>query len=858
MKFHLNESSLTYIGIYLLSFSTLLFEISLTRVFSIAQWYHFAFMVVSMALLGYGASGSFLMLFPSILKKDAHSVLSNGALLFSISSLVSYILTNIIAFDPVKIAWDPLQIVYIFIYYLLLSIPFFFSGMTISSAIYRFGGRVHRIYFSDLLGAGSGCLSALIIFFLLGASKAIAAAAISGILASAVFYAAKIPRPLLNNPSTILPLNKGRRRVGLFPYRLFLIIIPLSLIIFSPSFMEINISPYKGLPAALRYPDAEKIETRWDSFSRIDAVKSGAVRFAPGLSLKFQERLPEQIGLTIDGGSLNAITKFSGNREEMAFTDYLPSSISYYLTEHKDALIFDPRGGLDVLSAIYHNAQNIETIEFYPLINDIVKNDYGDFSGGIYGRSDVRAKIGDARAFIRASKKSYDIIQISPQDILAASSSGIYGLTEDYRFTVEAFKDYIGHIAENGVLSITLYLIPPPRHELRIIGMALKALKEIGVPTPENHISVIRTWGTITIIIKRSELSHSDIKKIKEFCKERHFDIEYYHGISSEETNIYNRFQEPLYFNLIMKIVDSQERERFLKDYLFDITPATDDRPFFHHFFKWDRIRDTYNIFGEKWQPFLEGGYIIPAVFIQALIASIIFIVLPIFFSNPFIPPLKKGGKGGFSFLLYFFFIGIGFMFAEISMIQVFILYLGHPVYSISTVLFTILISSGVGSYVSGKYLKGQGARGKGQGFKICLLVLCGVIVIYALFLPYILDNLPTPSFVKEGQGGIIWRQAISFILLFPMGFLMGMPFPTGIKILTSPSSPHSEGGDRGGWLIPWAWCVNGCSSVTSSILIILIALSFGFKTALILSAAAYACAFFIFSLISHNSRLYL
>ncbi|MBI3813935.1 MAG: hypothetical protein HY279_05645 [Nitrospinae bacterium] len=244
----LKEPSLIYIGIYLISFSTLLFEISLTRVFSIAQWYHFAFMVVSMALLGYGASGSFLMLFPSILKKDTYSVLSNGALFFSISSLLSYIITNHIAFDPVKIAWDPLQIIYLFIYYILLSIPFFFSGMTISLSLFRFSDRAHRIYFSDLLGAGSGCLSALIIFFLIGVSNAVAASAISGILASAVFYAAK-------------------RGQG-FPYRLFLITIPLSLIIFSPSFMEINISSYKGLPAALRYPDAEKIETRWDSLQR--------------------------------------------------------------------------------------------------------------------------------------------------------------------------------------------------------------------------------------------------------------------------------------------------------------------------------------------------------------------------------------------------------------------------------------------------------------------------------------------------------------------------------------------------------------------------------------------------------------
>src|SRR3989338_8738158 len=219
MKYLSRESNILYIGIYLTSLSTLLFEISLTRIFSIAQWYHFAFMVVSMALLGYGISGTFLMLFPSILKRDTYTLLSNYALLFAISSPLSYIISNQIAFDPIKVAWDSMQIIYILFYYILFSIPFFFSGMTISIAISKFTERVHRIYFSDLLGAGSGCLISLFIFFLFGASNAVAVASISGILASAFFYLKK----------------KG------VPYRFFLIAIPLSIIIFSPTFMEIAI-----------------------------------------------------------------------------------------------------------------------------------------------------------------------------------------------------------------------------------------------------------------------------------------------------------------------------------------------------------------------------------------------------------------------------------------------------------------------------------------------------------------------------------------------------------------------------------------------------------------------------------------
>ena len=805
------ESSLLYIGIYLTSFSTLLFEISLTRIFSIAQWYHFAFMVVSMALLGYSASGTFLMLFPSIFKKDTYYVLSISALLFAIFSPLSYIITNRIAFDPIKIAWDPMQIVYILIYYIIFSIPFFFSGMTISVAISRFSNIVHRIYFSDLIGAGSGCLLALLIFSLTGASNSVIISSISGILAS-----------------TIFSLQSLSHKKNSFPYRLILIVIPISIIIISPPFMEIAISPYKGLQTALRHPDAEIVKTEWDSISRVDVIKSGAVRFAPGLSLKFQGELPEQIGLTVDGGNLNAITKFSGNKDDIAFTDYLPSAIPYYLTKPDNILIFDPRGGLDILSAIYNGATNIESVEFYPLLTEIVKNDYREFSGGIYNKEKIGIKSGDGRTFIRQSKNRYDIIQISPGDAFASSSTGIYGLTEDYRFTVEAFRDYIEHLNENGILTITLYLLPPPRHELKVVSTAIKTLEEMGIISPEKHISVVRTWGTITIIIKKGELNSDDINKIKDFCKERHFDIEYYPGIKKEETNIYNRFQEPLYFNLLTKIFNPDERKNFFNNYIFDVTPVIDDRPFFHHFFKWNTIAETYNTFGRKWQPFFEGGYLIPVVFIQALVVSIVFIILPLLFLRKINLEIFK--MKDISFLLYFLLIGIGFMFAEISMIQQFILFLGHPVYSITTVLFTILISSGTGSYLSGRYFRDKGYEIIIRKFKFFLIILCGLIIIYSILLPYLFNRISFES--------IICRQTLSFILLFPLGFFMGIPFPTGIKLLERYNTK----------IIPWAWCINGCSSVVSSILVIIIALTFGFKTALILSAVAYSGGFLMLS----------
>src|SRR4030067_676964 len=419
-----------YAGISLISASALTLEIFLTRFFSVAQLHHFAFMVVSIALLGYGASGSFLMLFPSLLKKDSKSLLYTLSLLLSITILTAYTILNYLPFDMAKIAWDTSQFIYIIIYYILLSIPFFLAGMIISITISLNSKDVNKIYFFDLIGASIGCLLPLIIFPILGGEGSLLIAATMPIIASLLF--------------------RGLKLYKNFSIPLLLLSLIFVFFIIKPAFLEINMSQFKSLNVALKFPEARHIDTKWNIFSRIDAFESPFVRFAPGLSLRYQKSLPHQIGITIDGDSMTAITEHKGDILELNFIPYLPSSLPFYLTQNKNVLILKPAGGLDILTALYFKSQLITGVEINPLIHKFMKNEFKDFSGKIYERDNVRIAAGEGRGYLKKTSNKFDIILIPVLSGIPVSSGGFLGLAEGYQFTEEAVITYIQHLNKDG------------------------------------------------------------------------------------------------------------------------------------------------------------------------------------------------------------------------------------------------------------------------------------------------------------------------------------------------------------------------------------------------------------------------
>lgn len=792
-----------FVAIFLCSFSSLAYEITLTRIFSISLWYHFAFMIISIAMLGIGASGTLLSLFPKL--KNLSNI-GIYCFLLGVGISLSYLVSNQIPFDPVRLSWDKAQVLSIGLYYIILSIPFFFAGLVIATAFSSMSEKSSLLYGADLLGAGIGSMGILYFMSIQGPDTSVFILSSISLLASFMISGKKLRAASL-----------------------ILILLNLYILFFQPMFMNLRMSPYKSLQVALKYPGAEHLKTYLSPFSRIDTFKSPAVRFAPGLSLRYLDILPEQIGFSIDGGEVNAITA-TGDQKLLRFLEYLPSSLPYEIKNRNkspltppwqrgvggdfDVLILDPKGGLQALIAGHYGSKNIYKIESNPVLVKIIRNELKDFSGGIYTENTWS---GLGRSWLKPVQEKFDIIDIS---LMGSVPSGSFGISEDYRFTVEAFKEYIGHLKQDGLLSINLFILPPPRIELRLINTLIASMEELDIKDIEKQVAAIRSWGSICILVKRSPFTLHDREVIKEFSKDRRFDLIHYTGIREEETNIYVRMPSNDYSTAFKTLLNHATRTQFIHEYIFDISPASDDKPFFHYYLKLKNIKEIYKIMGEKWQYFIEEGYILLAVFIQVLFLSLVLVFLPAFSkrSNVIVRRSIRPTKQSQNLLPYFAFLGIGFMFVEVSLIQKMILPLETPSYAVATVLTSILISSGIGSLLS---------------YRISVLrspfitvVLSFLIVAYSILLPTISDFL-SPHAIPVKIISI-------FFILMPVGILMGIPFPTGLKIL----------GKKNGSLIPWAWAINGCLSVLAPILTIMLAMVVGFKAVLWLGAFAYLMAF--------------
>lgn len=763
-------------GIFLCSFSSIAFEIALTRIFSISLWYHFAFMVVSIVMLGIGLSGTVLSLVPGLATRKNIGL---SALLLALSMPAAYLLSNLVPFDPVKLSWDRTQVLLIGAYYILLGVPFFFFGLIMSGSFALYPEKSGLLYGADLLGAGAGSAAVILLMGTLGPGRAVFAVSLVG--ASGAFL-------------------MGRRRAGLG-----LGAAVLGVLIINPGIIQIRMSPYKGLQQALKYPGAEHIAAYNSGFSRVDVFKSPMARFAPGLSLTYLEDLPRQIGLSVDGSSMDAITeaKRETQKEEKSeeFLRYLPSALPYEMKGGGEALVVEPRGGLQVLMARHYGFRDIQSIESNPLIVDVIRNDFGEFSGEIYDRN---ARKGLARSWLKGSARRFDIIDIS---LTGTTPSALFGISEDYRLTVEAFKQYLSHLKEDGLLGISLFVLPPPRTELRVLSTALKALEDLGMEDPGSHIAAIRSWGTISMLVKASPLSADDIAILKGFAKERRFDLLYYPGINESETNLYIKTPASDYYRAFQSIIRPETRKAFKKSYLFDIREVRDDNPFFHYYLRLENIREIYRLAGRKWQYFIEEGSLLPAVLAQVLVLSLVLLLLPIAARRKH--PVRVGS------LLYFGLLGLGFMFVEVPLIQKMILPLENPSYAVASVLASILLSSGIGSLLSQRL----------SFFRTpyVLAALSALIIPYGFVLSAFADGISAYPLAA--------KVMLSFLMIFPPGLLMGIPFPLGMRTIREE-------------LIPWAWAVNGCFSVLAPVLAIMLAMTAGFRWVFMLGALAYALAF--------------
>ncbi|MFQ5885851.1 MAG: hypothetical protein ACE5II_01310 [Anaerolineae bacterium] len=784
---------MVYWAIFFISAATLTFEIALTRIFSVAQGYHFAFMAVSLALLGFGASGTALAVFPKLLRRDLPSSLFAYSLLFSFSLPACYLISNYIPFDSYQITWDRRQILYLAIYYLSLALPFFLAGLTIGAPLALLVGQESRIYFFNLAGSGLGCITALVSLSLVGGEGTVVLASLGGALAA-------------------LLLASGRS-LGRIAASIAVLIILLLILLRSPDYFTTKMSPYKPLSNSLRYRGAELLFRRWNAFSRVDVVESPAVHAAPGLSPSYFGPLPTQLGITTDGDNLRPLTS-AASSIDLTFLDYLPVSLPYQLLSQPRVLILEPGGGLDLLVALRKGAQKVVAVQANPLVTYAVRDLYGGFAGGIFQDQRVTVVNEIGRSYLRRSDVKFDLIQLSLSDSFRPVTSGAYSLQENYTYTEEAFMEYWKHLSPRGIFMVHRWLQIPPSEGLRAFALAVTALEGAGGVDPGQHIAALRSFSTMLLLVKRSQFTFQEIERVRDFASERQLDLVYYPGMPIEEANKIYLLEKPEYYLACQDLLRAGDKAEFYRAYPFDISPPSDDRPFFFHFFTWRQLPAILESLGKIWQPFGGSGYLVLwALLILALLASLVLIILPLSFLRGI------GGRGikGRVFL-YFFLLGIGYLFVEIPLIQRFILFLGHPVYALGAVLFALLTFSGLGSLSSPRLPLGRG-----------VLLLGATIFLYPFLLPHLFRSL-----LGLGLG---LRLLSSILILAPLGFLMGLPFPKGIAA-TSRFAPG---------FIPWAWGINGCASVLSSILASMGALTFGFSWVLACAGGAYLVGLGVF-----------
>lgn len=748
-------------------------ELVLTRIFSVKLYYHYAFMVISLALLGSGASGVYVYLFPRFFRSERlEKQLFAFCWLFaaSIPLILGFILRLDFQFDfTLRQLWR------IVLLYGIPSIPFFLGGLCLSLAMTHLAENIGRLYSFDLAGAACGCLLVIPLLNLLGGPQAMLAIAV---LAAAAGW-------------LLVPVGSSKA-VYILP---LLLVVPLGTsLTLDPSTPWLKIHYVKGRD------EGEALFTKWNSSSRITVVQVDHDR--------------KNTWIIMDGDAGTLLPDFDGNIASWRFLQGRVSALAYHIKPSAQTLIVGPGGGIDVLTALTFGNRDIIGVEINPItVNDVMRGAFRDFTGGLYFRPEVQIHVDEGRSFIRRASHSYDIIQATLVDTWAATAAGAFALTENNLYTVEAFKDYLGKLKDDGVLTFTRWNLEPPQQDLRLVSLTRAAMKELGLSNPERAMIVVRENRQreaveCNFLFKKSGFTDEEVRTIEQVSRVNALEV------------LYTPLTRPE--NPFTSLITSKDPEHFYRNYAYDVSPPRDNSPFFFHTV---RLNDLWSSLFQSWESKKTnvGLLVLFMVFAAALGLVLLFILFPLFwFRDPAV-----GGRQGGAELGYFVCLGLGFILIEMTLVQKFILFLGRPVYALSIVLFSTLLFSGLGSHFSARLSE----RHLRENISAVCLLIAGLTMAYLPLLPFFLYRfvgLTTPL-----------KALLATAFLAPLGFVMGMPMPLGISWLrrTSPV------------LIPWAWGINGAASVLGSILTMVIAVNLGFNQALILAIGLYITALlFLFS----------
>jgi hypothetical protein len=755
-----------YLGVFFTTLATLLLELSLTRIFSVVFYYHFAFLAISVALFGLGIGG----VVAYVQKSDAPLFRRLGRL--SIANAIA-----VIIFVPLVLSRSGgLSASTLIFVYLASAVPFFLAGMTVSLAISESIERVATVYFFDLLGAATGCLLLIPFLDLMGGpNTVICAGAIFAIAGSFWFNLGGSNRGRVVAVAVALALTA-------------LIVINAKTRIFDLKFA-------KGEQLS------EEIFVKWNSFSRV-AVRPDNI-------------VPHWFRIVIDADAATGIAPYDWNHlgaSDRKDLEQQGPGFPYLVRPGAKTLIIGAGGGWDVARALSSGSKDITGVEINNIIaNDIMRNRFRKESHDLYLRPEVRIFVEDGRSFVRRSDEKYQVLQMTLVDTWASTAAGAFALTENNLYTVEAFRDYLEHLTPDGFLCFTRWGFEPPRESLRLLSLAMESLGQLGENQPARHIVVVREnlqnltgWGAQdTVLVSRKPFGDGDVERIRTILAGSKFQKLYLPG------------DQPL--NDFAKLLTTSDRAGFLANYRYDVSPVTDNRPFF---FYTVQPRDLWNfILNLNENADVKINLAVPMLYALvgiSVFATFVILVLPRFLLGSRLPQDRRV----FGFLWYFVFLGAGYILVQVALIQRFVLFLGHPTYALTVIVFSMLVASGLGSFFSRRWIGTAESR---------LLAALAAVFVFVLAIAFIAAPL-----TRSGVGlPFPMKVLLTVIGVAPAAFFMGMPFPSG---LTRLEAMHHES-------VRWAWSLNAAASVLGSACAIFFALYLGLQITLLIGGLCYVGA---------------
>jgi len=779
-------------AISLISIAVLMLQIVLSRIFSFTTWHHFAYISISLALLGFGASGSMLAAFPKLGGESIGRPIGQYSAASAVMTLVMLLVISTVPLEPFDVITSKTELAKFVLYFLVVSVPFFFAGLSITIALRAAGQEVNRLYFWDLLGAGLGCALVVAAIDWLETPRVALLVGVLFALAGALAAGAEA----------------GRVR------NLNLAIAAALLILMGPLPNRLPFTASKDKPISLWLRNGIIHYTKWSPIFRTDVlgVPKGEAQLGgyrnQGISPLYKGGFPTYRSIAHDGAANAIMYQGTDNMQVFDMFRHHVLTAPYVLRKSPQVLVIGAGGGADIVCGLQNGAAQITGAELDPVTVDLITNKYRGFTGGLLDRPNVQIYTSEGRHFARATQQRFDLVQITGVDTEAALSSGAYVLSENYLYTVEAFEDYFGVLRDSGMLSMAGLDFHPgggaARHSVRFAVLSYDALRARGVAHPSEHIMVVGMHDGIAefeVLTKMQPFSEEEIAAMERFLDENAFQAWYLPRRPARQERVFRTVLEGT----------PEEREQFFSDTFLNLRATADDRPFYYSFYKWRHLfqhRDEI----DKGHTLATGQLVLSLILILAVLFSVVAIVLPL---------LRVGAAGKmpqrWGFLGYFGALGLGFIFAEISFVQRFILFLGYPTYSLTVMLFSFLTAAAVGAYLSGR-LPANPTR----TLPPLVAALTVLVLLYILVLPYLFEALLASS--------LIVRIAVSIALCAPLGGVLGMFFPYGIRLTSSLNRDF----------VAWAWAVNGCLTVVGSVLSIMLAMTYGFTVVLILFVAIY------------------